>query len=349
MNKITMRIASGPLPAARNVPGILILTALALFLAFPARSAAQQTMSQQSPVQTANGVSVTIAYYNKSIYFPNSDIEVKVTITNASGSVYRFRVADNRIFSLDFDIRSITNIQAPRSTKFTAQANSNQPVFFREISLDPGADYGFTENLGDYRAITDPGMYVVTATFYPELISNPGIPGNATGIQSNQLTLSVEPSLQGEAAVQAQINQSTGAILQQEALPPDQVVTYMLQARQHSDWNKFFLYLDVVSLLRSNPSRDRQYIHMSAVDQQAYVKQFKQMLQQQTVEGDISVIPSDFQILQTSYTPEQGTVKVLELFRETNFTQKREYTYQLKLENGIWMITGYELQKLGTQ
>ncbi len=327
-----------------NLLAAVLLTATAVF--------ASPLYSQSSSNSAgAEGISLTIRYFDKTIYTPDSDIMIKLTISNDSGNPYRFRLADNRIYSVDFDVRSMTNVQPPRSQKFTTQINANQPAFFREVSIDPGEEYSFSENLSDYYRISDPGMYVVTASFYPELHTQVGMSQASPSdvIDSNRLTLSVQPSVQGVAAIRQQINEQTGEVLSREALPPDQVVSFTLQARQKGDWNRFFLYLDIPSLIKREPQRARSFLRMSEADQQAYIQKFKDELKQQTTASDIVVVPSSFQIVRTSYTPDRGSVEVIEKFNNGNFTEVKRYTYTLERRDRIWYITGYDVQNVGTE
>ena len=105
-----------------NLLAAVLLTATAVF--------ASPLYSQSSSKSAgAEGISLTIRYFDKTIYTPDSDIMIKLTISNDSGNPYRFRLADNRIYSVDFDVRSMTNVQPPRSQKFTTQINANQPAF----------------------------------------------------------------------------------------------------------------------------------------------------------------------------------------------------------------------------
>ncbi|WP_455382245.1 hypothetical protein [Salinispira pacifica] len=330
-------------PRLPALAALLLLTLALLPLPAVAQSASGSSGTE--------GVGLTIRYFDKSIYTPGGDIMIQVTIANNSGSTYRFRLADNRMYSIDFDVRSMTNVEPPRSQKFTTQLNTNQPAFFREISIDPGEQYSFTENLSDFYDISDPGMYVVTAMFYPELHNNIGMaPSSASAVlTSNRLTLSVRPSVQGVAAIQERINQETGEVLSREGLPPDQVVSFTLQARQKGDWNRFFLYLDIPSLIRRDPARARSFLRLSEADQQAYIQKFKNELKQQTTASDIVVVPSSFQIVRTSYTPDRGTVEVIEKFDNGSFTEVKRYTYTLERRDRIWYIVNYDVQNVGTE
>ena len=58
----------------------------------------------------AQAVEVSIRYQDKQIYVPGSEVLIKVTIQNDRSTTYRFRVAENRLFNLDFDVRTLSNL-----------------------------------------------------------------------------------------------------------------------------------------------------------------------------------------------------------------------------------------------
>jgi len=292
-----------------------------------------------------DGIELSIRYFDKEVYQPESDVFIKLMITNNTADVYRFRLADNRIFNLNFDARTLTNQQLESSEKFTTERTSNQQVFFREVSLAPGEEYAFVENLADYVKIPGAGMYVVSARFYPELVTH----NSGMTLSSNRLTLSVEPSASGLQQMQARIDQETGQILKREDMPPDEVVAYTIHARQHGEWNKFFLYLDVESILRSNPERERRFLRLSEEEQRAEVVRFRDELMGQTVDEEINVIPERFQMIQTTYTPGQGRVVVDEYFDNGNFTLVKRYTYMVRRRDGVWEIYDYTVTNRGTE
>lgn len=292
-------------------------------------------------------VELTIRYFDKSIYFPNDDIIVKMMIRNDSADTYRFRLAENRIFNVDFDVRTLQNMQLEASQKFSRERASNQQVFYREVTLAPGEEYAFTENLSDYVDIPGPGMYVIHARFFPDLVTT----GGADALSSDRLMLSVRPAAAGDrmATTEAAIDEETGQVLRREDLPPDDVVEYTLRARQRGQWNRFFLYLDVESLLRANPARERRYLRLSEEERRMEVEEFREELRQQTVEDTINVIPDELEIVRTSYTPTEGQVVALLRFRYDDFTEIKEYTYFLRRANDYWEIYDYTVTNVGTE
>jgi hypothetical protein len=168
-------------------------------------------------------------------------------------------------------------------------------------------------------------------------------------LQSNPLSLNVRPALGNGDGRKFQLDQDTMEILSRESLPPDKVVEYTIVARQKSQWNKFFLYLDIESLLIRTPEKKQQYQRESEDGRSRMIDEFKKVLMQETVDQDINTIPDDFQISETNYTADKGTVKVIEKFRYKNFDLKKLYTYYLERRDDIWYIVDYLVKNLGTE
>jgi hypothetical protein len=286
----------------------------------------------------------SIRFFDQKVYFLGDPIQIEVVITNTGTDTLRFKVADNRVFNLDFDVRTTTNIGLEHARQFTTGRSSDQPVFFREMDLQPTERYGIVVDLAQYVRFDSPGQYVVQATFYPDLFRGPG---SAT-LLSNRLALNVKPAViteEEKAVMEAQ----TGALNARQALPPDEVVSYTIAARQKSQWEKFFLYLDLESLLRKNPEKDRAFRNATEAARRQMVDQFRQQLQAQTIQQDISVVPTSYDVQKTSYDPAEANVQVLERFKYPDYTELKAYTYHLRRSDRYWVIDDYSIRNLGTQ
>jgi hypothetical protein len=286
----------------------------------------------------------TIRFYDQKVYFLGDAIQVEAVITNTGTDTLRFKVADNRFFNLDFDIRTPTNVGLDHAKEFTIARNSDQPLFYREVDLQPGEKYGIVVDLAQYAAFSSPGQFVVQATFFPDLFHGPGSPT----VKSNRLTLNLKPPAV-TAGEKAAVVAETGALLARAPLPPDEVVSWTITARQHGQWERFFLYLDLESLLRKNPAKDRSFRNATEAQQRQMVGDFKDQLMQPKLAQEISVIPTSFEIQKTSYNASEGTVQALEKFAYPDYTELRQYTYHLKKSDRYWIIYDYEIRNLGTQ
>ncbi len=291
-------------------------------------------------------ISVSIRFYDQEVYFPDSDIYIKVTIRNESPETYRFRLADRRVFNVEFEARTMTNRLLERARQFSTQRTANQQVFYREIAIAPGEQYAFIENLSDYVHIPRSGMYVIDAAFYPELA---GGPGDRPRLESNRITLSVRPGSAGTPPVDEVLDAEAAEILRRHPLSPDAVVQHTIQARRQEHWDRFFLYIDLEALLRTDPARERRYLRLSEEDRRAELRQFREDLQRERTDEDIILAPETYEMVRTEYTPHRGTVIVDKRFRFPGYTEVKRYSYQLERDDDIWMIVDYNVENLGTE
>jgi hypothetical protein len=315
-------------------------------------------------------VSLGIRYFDKKIYYPQQgDILVRLTITNNSSEVYNFRLSEDRAFSLDFDVRALNNRPLENADILTRRLTGQQRVFFRELSLDPGESFSFIENIRNWRQIDKPGSYIVQAKFYPELFKPPlssntdgslfvslsGVPSEnkdvqQTVIESNRLNLRVNaPAILNSEGIPVALEEETLALYFREHLPPDEVVTWTLRSRQKSQWEKFFLYLDLEQMLVRDSARGRMWRAESEEGRRRMLAKYREDLSGRVIDGGISAIPYEFAIERTTYNETEGTVTVLEKFKTGDYTELKRYTYYLRRAGDIWVIVDYLVQNLGTE
>ncbi len=293
-------------------------------------------------------VGVNIRYYDKRIYYVEDDpIWVEVTISNNTPDTYRFKLADDRIFSIDFDVRTLSNRNIAISERVVQKRTQNLPVYFREVSIGSGESFSFTEDLRDYAALSESGSYVIQAKLYPELLKNTQ---SLPVVLSNRLSLNLRNRLiEGTGGVPLMLDVETNAVLVRDHLPPDEVVDYLLNARQKSQWEKFFLYLDLESMIMNDAGRRRLWLAESEEGRQRMLNRYRLDLQNAAIDGDFSTIPLEFTIERTSYGREEGTVTVLEKFQTGTYIEAKRYTYHLRKRDDIWTIVDYTVLNLGTE
>ncbi|MDR1177221.1 MAG: hypothetical protein LBK64_00185 [Spirochaetaceae bacterium] len=302
-------------------------------------------------VSAAESVDISIRYFDKRIYYVERDpILVQLTISNRGSSTYRFKLAEERSFSVDFDIKTLTNRAIDATDSLIRRRTLNNQVFFREVSVEPGESFSFVEDLRDYGTLNRSGSFIVQARLYPELIRNTQADFAQNALESNRLSLNLRPApLSEDGSLPLVLDVDTNAILVREHLPPDQVVEYLLSARQKGQWEKFFLYLDLESMISRDSARRRQWLAESEEGRQRMLTRYREELQSAVVDGDIATIPVEFAVTRTVYGQEEGTVTVLEKFRVGTYTERKEYTYYLRRMDDIWTVTDYTVLNLGTE
>jgi hypothetical protein len=296
------------------------------------------------------GADMSIRFYDKQLYHLSSEpILVQVTVSNKGPLPYRFRLADDRAFSVDFEVKTLQNRTVSQAGALLRKRTGSRQVYFRDIAVEAGESFSFIEDIQSYAAIESPGAYIIQAKLYPETYRT-ALGDTEAALVSNRLQVTVRPpAIPGPDGVPVALDVETKANLVRERLPPDEVVAWTIGARQKSQWEKFFLYIDLEAMVSRDGSRQRQWRAESEEGQARMVARYKSELMESVADGDISMIPSDFTIERTAYNAENAEVTVIELFKQNNFTERRRYTYYLRRDNGVWSIVDYMVINLGTE
>jgi len=328
------------------------LLIIATLLLFAHTVVAEDSVTDKSTSKNINAnmqnADVNIGFYNRTMYYPgNSEdnpIYIHVSVSNKGSETLRFKLADDRVFSIDFIAYTVKNNIQPQTDNLIRKRSTNQTVYFREISLEPGEEYSFIENVKDYLAIDDPSIYYLELRFYPELYKT-----KENVISSNRLSLEVRPSPTAASSTIIPVEQGTASLLQTEQISPDRVVEQTIIARQRNLWDQYFLYMDVEEMLKRDPVRLRKYNNMGADDRSEMLQSFKVELMQNRIDNDIVAIPSKFSIDTTNYSQTEGTVTVYEWFKNDTYTEKKRYTYFVRQRDGIWLIYDYSVENLESE
>lgn len=312
----------------------------------------QNAGQTQTTTDASSNAEVSIRFQERTVYHPGdgttAPIFVSFTVTNKGTDAYRFKLADDHFFSLGFKAVTTRNRPLLNSLEWMRRRSTVNQIYFREITLDPGESYSFVENVKDYLAIEEPGLYILECTFFPELRRLPDY--SEYNILSNKLTMEIKPDpLPAAAAGYISLSEETGEILRPQSIPPDQVVSSVITARQKSQWERFFLYLDIEEMINRDPTRNRRFRNESESGRIEMMENYKTELAQSRAENEITLIPSDFQIERTTYTGNEGTVTVIEWFDYITFKEKKRFTYYLAKRDDIWRICDYTVDNLGTE
>ncbi|MCR5402102.1 MAG: hypothetical protein K6E78_10995 [Treponema sp.] len=295
-----------------------------------------------------DGASVYIKYYDRTMYYPgdadSNPVFVHISIKNNSTETLRFKLADDRMFSVDFNAYTLKNTKLEQTERLTRKRTTNQTVYFREIALETGEEYSFVENLKDYVDIPEPSIYYIELVLYPELYKSKNI-----SITSNRLTMEVRPSPSAASSTVLPVKAKTAELLKPEEISPDKVVEQTIIARQKSLWDQYFLYMDVEAMIQRTSSVKRKFREVSADEKARMLENYKTDLMEAKIDGDIVAIPEKFQIEQTVYNQTTGSVTVTEWFKYPNYHEKKKYVYKVRQREGIWQIYDYTVTNLGTE
>ena len=294
-------------------------------------------------------VSCKIRYYNKKIYYTGDNVTLRVELFNNSPDNFTFQVAEPRHYNMKINVKDLSGRELEDQYKFNREINSVQHVYYRNMTIQPGEFFAFNIYLADMVDLNDAGLYFIQAEFFP------GMGFSKDPIKSNILDLSLRPDI-GIPDFQKIIDEKTGEILRKESKSPDKVVEYLLNSLQKSEYEKYFLYLDLENIMLKSENRRERYKRLSEADRYSMLEDYKnsmlKLLQTdyRTAESeDIIYVPLSYTINKTWYTQDHGEVNVTEKFKYEDLTEVKDYTYKLSKIDNIWMITDYIVINKGTE
>ena len=315
-----------------------LLVIISIFILF-----AQSIVAQEN-----QDVQVSIKLYNKTLYYPGESLDnpiyVHITVANKSDETLRFKLADDRMFSIDFTAFNSKNKKLPYTEEIIKKRTTDRIVYFREIALETGEEYSFVENLKDYVQITEPAIYYFELDFFPELYKSKN-----NKIESNRLRIDVKPSPSATGVTKVPVSNETISVLKPESISPDKVVEQTIVARQKNLWDQFFLYMDIEKMLTRDQARKRKYTTLSDIERNRMIQDYKLDLMQARIDNAIVAIPESFYIEKTVYTQTEGSVSVIQWFKYDTFKEKKRYVYSVQKRDEIWHIYDYTVENLGTE
>lgn len=326
----------------------IIASIVAFLCIFSNSLSAQNSEGAPQKTQDYSAADVSVRFYDRTIYYPKNvegnPIDVHITIKNSGPETLRFKLADDRMFSVDFSAFTVRNTQLEQTDEIIERRTKNCTVYLREIALEPGEEYSFVENAKEYLKFDDPGVYYLEMRFYPELYKSKYLE-----LKSNRLMLELRPAPSVASSAMIPVKESTVEILRPEPISPDKVVEQTIVARQKSLWDQFFLYVDLESMFRADSQRNRRFVAASAEEGERMLADYKAELMSDRIDSDIVAVPERFEIKRTNYSQTEGTVTVYEWFKYQNFSEKKEYVYYVRQRDGIWRIYRYYVNNMGTE
>ena len=304
--------------------------------------------AQSVVAQNNEDVQVSIKLYNKTLYYPGESLDnpiyVHITVANKGSETLRFKLADDRMFSIDFTAFNSKNKKLPYTEEIIKKRTTDRIVYFREIALETGEEYSFVENLKDYVQIDEPAIYYFELDFFPELYKS-----KYNKIDSNRLRIDVKPSPSASGVAKIPVSNETISVLKPESISPDKVVEQTIVARQKNLWDQFFLYMDIEKMLTRDQARKRKYTTLSDIERNRMIQDYKLDLMQSRIDNAIVAIPESFYIEKTVYTQTEGSVSVIQWFKYDTFKEKKRYTYSVQKRDEVWHIYDYTVENLGTE
>ena len=291
-------------------------------------------------------ISVSIRFYNRSIYHVDDEIIVEFQIFNRGLEPCTFYTSFNPLFTFDFEIRTTTNRQVSHSKYYTINTTQFEPFMIDKIVLKPNEVYGIRLNISEWFDLTQHGRYEIRGVFYPNLKTGP------KKEYSNVLPLDLRPSYSDEIRVAEKERERRE--LQAAILAPYEVIEHMLIALQNDDLDTYFLFVRFEEFILQFENAGNKYKLADFKDKPYIIENvFKPYLRGIVPAGEEPLeglpfsehVPNIFELVDTNiqWRDKTATVKVLETFKYGTLQEKKEYTYHLRLYDERWKLTGYDI------
>ncbi|AFI31412.1 hypothetical protein [Borrelia crocidurae] len=290
------------------------------------------------------GLDFKIKFFNQSIYRVNSNVSIEVLLSNSSDDLITLEVGDVNTFGFDFDVTDTTNIKVKRSLEYVKNRSKNIAIPVRTLILRPNERFSVVMSLNQFVQFDKDGVYFVKGVFFPN-ISDP-----QERVESNVITLFLKPKVDNLAEEfdfsNLASNREVQNVLKRENLSPDKVIEYLFSALRLGEREKFFLYIDIESLILNDQNKSYLYKQELKSGSNNMIEEYKEYLWNNG-NSYISKVPSKFSIVETSYTDSTGRVVSDVYFEDGHFYVAKRYTFFLKKYDYYWIIYDYTVQNTG--
>ncbi|WP_445436082.1 hypothetical protein [Candidatus Borreliella tachyglossi] len=290
------------------------------------------------------GLDFKIKFFNQSIYRVNSNVSIEVSLSNLSDDLITLEMGDINTFGFDFDVADTTNLRVKRPIEYVKDRSKNVAIPVRTLSLRPNERFSVVMSLNQFVQFNKDGVYFVKGVFFPD-ISDPH-----KRIESNVITLFLKPKMDDASEkvdfANLASNHEIQDVLKRENLSPDKIVEYLFGALRLGEKEKFFLYIDLESLILNDQNKSYLYKHELKTGSSNMLEEYKEYLWSGS-NSDISKAPNKFSIVETTYTDSTGKVVSDLYFDDGHFYITKRYTFFFKKYDSYWIIYDYTVQNTG--
>lgn len=291
-----------------------------------------------------NNIEVLIKFYNKNLYQIGKPIIVEIEVTNLGQYPYTFFNADEKIFTYDFDVRTIENRPVEHSKIYAIRRYQSKAIFYNEITLKQNESYSARINISDWFYFEKPGTYLIRGIFYPKLITDV----TDTNIRSsNEILLELYPRFTEE--VEKIVKEEKYKKLKAKPLPPYEVVRYLLNSLINKEFDRYFLYINFDRFIMQFENARKKYINAPDEKKPEVIEELKDYIRGKNELESIpytQTIPNDYEIEKTIIEKSDAEVQVIETFIIGRLVEKKRYTYYLHKYGDLWLLEGYRVVNL---
>ena len=304
--------------------------------------------SQEVSYELSPDLIMKIELGNPKIYKEGDNIYLNVMLLNKSNNVQSTYIAEDKRHSFDFSIVTMKNQEIEYKKEYVTYFYRVQNIYMSKISLMEKEGYLYKILLNDYYDLNMTGQFYVTGYYYPNLKVNNN---RDNAISSNQLVINIrDRNFDDRYFVNTvEIDDSNGSPVETlKKIPPDDVIDYMLTARMQRNWDRYFLYMNMDELIKTNNIFGRDFGKKNLEQQRELIKNYKEYLKKDNI-NDINFLPHKFDIVKTTYSQSEAKVEVKVQFKTLDYIEERYYTFSLHKKGEHWFVYSYEVMEMGVK
>ena len=264
--------------------------------------------------------SFNIRYFDKKIYHPNDEIEIKVIISNESvnrDEDITFYLSDNPIQSFGFNLAHLNGQQVSKFTGLASTLDNLSP--YRIVNLQPGQEISMNISLGKWVDLSSPGQYRLFGYFYPKLRGK----NNEVILADSILNLSILPRMKDRW--KNALTEEVRKLLVSRNLSPLDVVMETLESRKFDRYYRASLYLDFASLAQISGEHSESL--RKAVERGSW----------KSILGFLHPY-SSLEFVSSQVSDQEAQINAIVEYNPLGQKYKRNLRFYLHKTNGYWTI-----------
>jgi len=277
------------------------------------------------------------ANIKKDVYAVGEPIEINNLIKNMGSETIAIEVSDVYSLNFDFVLYTLNGKLVEKSMNYyekkeRAIQNLKSP---RKETLFPDEQYGQTITLNEYYDDLEPGRYILEPIFFP--LTN--MADTYPSVYGKKIQIRIVPIPYEENVAEVEDGVSTDAY---KPLPPYETVDFILNAKLKGNWEAFFAYIDLSSIITLYSDWNERLNKLPKSKRYKLLEEFKKYLIANFEQDMI-----DYDVVRES-REKNNSIVIAEIYKgKKRVTFTSRYTFSLEKRNEYWIVVSYSMVNLG--
>jgi hypothetical protein len=271
----------------------------------------------------------------KQNYRLDEDIKLQIEVRNEGSKPVFIYPAGYKLLNFEIKILNLKNaeILEKLNPDITELKNQNPYLFIpKELELYPDEIYKVELNLNEYYKIEESGRYKITVSFKP-YIDNENIKFN-----SNPIYLNILPT--ERQRMEQEIVLALKKEEEAKSYTPYSLIKFLLDSKIKGDWNNYFLYQNLDSIILKYPKFSEKYLKASDEMKKDIIEEFKKY---EIERPDNKIEEYSIEEIKESFKELKATVRCKIKYKKPAVFQNYVYEFYLVKKGNKWFVQDFEV------